>query len=432
MTAISLGRRPTFYDAADASLLEAYVLDFDGDLYGQAARVRFMSRLRGEVKFDSVDALVAPDRARRRRHEARLVLILRAPCAKGTERGAGQERLGSRCAPARLPARRRCGRRWGRARWPQRPRRARTAPAPPGPPPPGSAARDATVGLSDRHRRRHDDGEPVVRPLPRVARRRRALPRARVVRVTGTKFTRRRPRPTWPTSTRSGSATAPTTSSGRSAEPHPFRGCGHPIPGHSWYEGTHRAGRRLPRATAPGTTRTRSATTSPTTSRCTRHLARRFTTHDRSFASLCAGTFPNRQYAYTAQSNGEREDPGLLRPGMFTTPTDLREAPRGRGPVHHVPHRHPPPRALGQRVRRVHQAGRRLLRGVRERHPAQRRRGLARVPRRPRAPTTTRRATSAWASGSSARSSTPSPPRRSGSAGSSSSPTTSGAASSTT
>ena len=58
MTAISLGRRPTFYESADASLLEAYVLDFDGDLYGQAARVRFMSRLRGEVKFDSVDALV--------------------------------------------------------------------------------------------------------------------------------------------------------------------------------------------------------------------------------------------------------------------------------------------------------------------------------------------------------------------------------------
>jgi riboflavin kinase/FMN adenylyltransferase len=58
MTAISLGRRPTFYEAADASLLEAYVLDFEGDLYGQAVRVRFMSRLRGEVKFDSVDALV--------------------------------------------------------------------------------------------------------------------------------------------------------------------------------------------------------------------------------------------------------------------------------------------------------------------------------------------------------------------------------------
>jgi riboflavin kinase / FMN adenylyltransferase len=40
------------------SLLEAYVLDFDGDLYGQRAGVRFVERLRGEQRFDSVDALV--------------------------------------------------------------------------------------------------------------------------------------------------------------------------------------------------------------------------------------------------------------------------------------------------------------------------------------------------------------------------------------
>jgi riboflavin kinase / FMN adenylyltransferase len=59
MTAISLGRRPTFYDAAESSLLEAYVLDFDGDLYGQSVRVRFVEHLRGEQKFDSVDDLVA-------------------------------------------------------------------------------------------------------------------------------------------------------------------------------------------------------------------------------------------------------------------------------------------------------------------------------------------------------------------------------------
>ena len=59
LTAISLGRRPTFYESAAATLLEAHVLDFDGDLYGQEARVRFVHRLRGEVKFDSVDALVA-------------------------------------------------------------------------------------------------------------------------------------------------------------------------------------------------------------------------------------------------------------------------------------------------------------------------------------------------------------------------------------
>jgi riboflavin kinase / FMN adenylyltransferase len=57
-TAISLGRRPTFYAEADASLLEAYLLDFEGDLYGEPAKVRFVRRLRGELKFDSVDALV--------------------------------------------------------------------------------------------------------------------------------------------------------------------------------------------------------------------------------------------------------------------------------------------------------------------------------------------------------------------------------------
>lgn len=56
--AISLGRRPTFYETAEVPLLEAYVLDFEGDLYGQAAEVGFVERLRGEEKFDSIDALV--------------------------------------------------------------------------------------------------------------------------------------------------------------------------------------------------------------------------------------------------------------------------------------------------------------------------------------------------------------------------------------
>jgi riboflavin kinase/FMN adenylyltransferase len=56
--AISLGRRPTFYDEQPFSLLEAHLLDFDGDLYGEAARVHFAARLRDELKFDSVDALV--------------------------------------------------------------------------------------------------------------------------------------------------------------------------------------------------------------------------------------------------------------------------------------------------------------------------------------------------------------------------------------
>jgi riboflavin kinase / FMN adenylyltransferase len=57
--AISLGRRPTFYVEAHASLLEAHLLDFSGDLYDEHVKVRFVARLRGEEKFDSVEALVA-------------------------------------------------------------------------------------------------------------------------------------------------------------------------------------------------------------------------------------------------------------------------------------------------------------------------------------------------------------------------------------
>ncbi len=57
--AISLGRRPTFYEEAHASLLEAHLLDFTGDLYDEGARVRFVARLRGEERFDSVEDLIA-------------------------------------------------------------------------------------------------------------------------------------------------------------------------------------------------------------------------------------------------------------------------------------------------------------------------------------------------------------------------------------
>jgi riboflavin kinase/FMN adenylyltransferase len=57
--AINLGRRPTFYEHADHSLLEAHLLDFNDDLYGERAEVRFAEFLRSERKFDGVDALVA-------------------------------------------------------------------------------------------------------------------------------------------------------------------------------------------------------------------------------------------------------------------------------------------------------------------------------------------------------------------------------------
>jgi riboflavin kinase/FMN adenylyltransferase len=57
-TALSLGRRPTFYQQAHASLLECHLLDFDGDLYDEHVKVRFTDRLRGEKRFNSVESLV--------------------------------------------------------------------------------------------------------------------------------------------------------------------------------------------------------------------------------------------------------------------------------------------------------------------------------------------------------------------------------------
>jgi len=56
--AISVGRRPTFYESGPR-LVEAHVLDFDGDLYGEKAVVRFVSRLHDDLRFESAEALVA-------------------------------------------------------------------------------------------------------------------------------------------------------------------------------------------------------------------------------------------------------------------------------------------------------------------------------------------------------------------------------------
>jgi riboflavin kinase/FMN adenylyltransferase len=53
----SYGRRPTFDDGAP--LLETYLFDFSGDLYGQEIAVEFVGYIRGEERFDSADALVA-------------------------------------------------------------------------------------------------------------------------------------------------------------------------------------------------------------------------------------------------------------------------------------------------------------------------------------------------------------------------------------
>lgn len=52
----NVGVRPTFEAAAETSV-ETYVLDWNGDLYGDVVRVRFLKRLRDEIKFSSVEEL---------------------------------------------------------------------------------------------------------------------------------------------------------------------------------------------------------------------------------------------------------------------------------------------------------------------------------------------------------------------------------------
>jgi riboflavin kinase/FMN adenylyltransferase len=55
--AVSIGVRPTFVTGR-GELIEGYLLDFDGDLYGRTLELAFRKRLRGEKRFESVDALI--------------------------------------------------------------------------------------------------------------------------------------------------------------------------------------------------------------------------------------------------------------------------------------------------------------------------------------------------------------------------------------
>ena len=57
--AISLGRRPTFYGPEGALVLESHLLDFDGDLYNEPAKVRFVKRIRGQASYTDPEELRA-------------------------------------------------------------------------------------------------------------------------------------------------------------------------------------------------------------------------------------------------------------------------------------------------------------------------------------------------------------------------------------
>lgn len=56
--AINIGTNPTFTPDKQTLSVEAYLLDFDRDIYGDMLRLEFIARLRDELKYDSVDALI--------------------------------------------------------------------------------------------------------------------------------------------------------------------------------------------------------------------------------------------------------------------------------------------------------------------------------------------------------------------------------------
>jgi riboflavin kinase/FMN adenylyltransferase len=55
--AVNVGVRPTF-DTGRGLLVEAHLIGFEGDIYGETLRIAFLDRLRGEKRFESVDELV--------------------------------------------------------------------------------------------------------------------------------------------------------------------------------------------------------------------------------------------------------------------------------------------------------------------------------------------------------------------------------------
>jgi riboflavin kinase/FMN adenylyltransferase len=58
MSAVNIGINPTFTPDKQIPNVEAYIFDFDRDIYGKDVKIEFVARLRDELKFDSVKALV--------------------------------------------------------------------------------------------------------------------------------------------------------------------------------------------------------------------------------------------------------------------------------------------------------------------------------------------------------------------------------------
>lgn len=56
--AVNIGTNPTFTPNKKTLSVEAYLLDFDRDIYDEVLQLEFVTRFRDELKFDSVDALI--------------------------------------------------------------------------------------------------------------------------------------------------------------------------------------------------------------------------------------------------------------------------------------------------------------------------------------------------------------------------------------
>ena len=97
----SFGTRPTVDDGPP--LLETFLFDFDGDLYGRTIEVAFVKRIRGEQKFDSLDALVAE--MDRDKEKARAILAGRAAAARLGRHAVVSIRIGHALARERFARR---------------------------------------------------------------------------------------------------------------------------------------------------------------------------------------------------------------------------------------------------------------------------------------------------------------------------------------
>ena len=56
--AVNIGIRPTFDGSSVATQIEAHIMDYQGNLYGQQVSLYFIDRLRDEKRFPSIQALI--------------------------------------------------------------------------------------------------------------------------------------------------------------------------------------------------------------------------------------------------------------------------------------------------------------------------------------------------------------------------------------